>query len=363
MVSDEKVEKDFIELETLKDTIRSNVNFYCKFFLKAPKNSFIHLEFAQLSLGQPLETAASKSNGGEEDYTPCDENNIKLYSNFTRFGLNTLESYFHTKPSPLLRLCSTKMKNLTPPPQSPSPPSRLANNKRNSAAAYPPPPSQLDKSLVVAEFYEESIVNSSFSCYDAKNRICFLTSDIRSELNPSRPSLAAAALNLNAQLEDFHNQMAIELLANNLNKLYFEIKYYFYRIDQPPEVSVKSEAVAAGVTDWSTSSSAKKMYWKSLVKNRIGLDRNSIGNEMSRNSNAVEAENEQQQQHCDFKCFTGVLVNAELANSSIASQVKRICLDESLVCDGEVDCIFNGLDEFNCEAHYFVFKIKAHLAI
>lgn len=121
--NDDKIIKHYLELVKLRESLKSNLNFYCKFFLKAPRNYFIHLEFAQLSLGQPstpyresdkvsMKQKLRTNRNSNGSVTACDENNIKLYSNFTRWsGYSSLSKFFNDKPMPFIRFCPSAVKS------------------------------------------------------------------------------------------------------------------------------------------------------------------------------------------------------------------------------------------------------------
>jgi hypothetical protein len=302
-----------LEVLALNDLLRDNLNFYCNFFLRAPRNHFIHLEFNQLSL----------------EHSKCEQNNIRLYSNFTQTSLNSLESYYSKRPNPFIRLCSAAQAH--------------ANHHLDYAS---------DKNMVVAEFYEESIANSSFSCQNAQNRICFLTSDLKHELN--KPALTNKNEN-----DRFFNQLIIELQAKSYKKFYFEIRYFFYRLDSSSLSSLSTNSITYTNSEskWknflrkielTTNSREKNQYEDEKAELDINFESDSYSNRQA--SFLDEHDNFSTEQKCQFKCFNshseegddGDELNKKLFNTSY------VCLDESLVCDGDVQCIFNDADEANC---------------
>lgn len=263
-LSDEaKIQK---EINNLKSVLFDNLNFNCRFNINAPKNSFIHVEFSELYLPET-----------------CEHNSIRLYSNFSNSDYDSLslDGYFVSRPSPFIRLC---------------PPS----NKQESSFA------NLDdkkENMVVAEFFDESIANSSYSCFSSKNKICFLTSDLSNELNP---------LNTRLKHADFRNNLVVEIVADKLEKFYFEIKYHFYKIDFNADLR-------------------RLQLLDSFKRNSKQQDYEQYDSLQSDDDKILKNEN------CDFKCFTSKM------NGSLP-----ICLDETLVCDDEVNCVYNDLDEANC---------------
>ena len=93
----------------------------------------------------------------------------------------------------------------------------------------------------------------------------------------------------------FNNNFFIEIASESLDGFYFEIKYHFYSID-----------VASIFT-------------------KVTSEKSSFA--------------------CDFKCGA----------SNETSRNLTICLSKSLVCDKEVDCIYDNFDEQNCKLKFFRF--------
>lgn len=112
------------------------------------------------------------------------------------------------------------------------------------------------------------------------------------------------ALNLFSSITNhFHNDLEIEIKANNLEDLLYEIKYLFFRID---------------FTYSSDQFNGPKVSSK-FQKTRSGL----VGEEP-----------------CGFKCPSSISNN---------NRTVGICLDEQFLCDNEIDCIYTDADELNCK--------------
>ena len=96
------------EIQNLNYILLDNVNFACKFFISAPLNTFIHVQFAELMLP-----------------TTCQASHVKLYSSFSRNNSTNLAQWANlAQPNPaFLRLCSTT---------SPSPTTTNENGKKLS---------------------------------------------------------------------------------------------------------------------------------------------------------------------------------------------------------------------------------------
>jgi hypothetical protein len=253
-----------MDYEAFRKLLSNNLNFYCKFMLIAPLNHFIHIEFSELYIPQK-----------------CHENSIKFYSNYTEHTMKSRSWTHHDKldhqAQPLLRLCALSSSDYS---------------KQAYAAGIKFPHDAIHSgSMVIAEFYDESIINSSYSCFNSMSKICFMTNELESELNPFvQMNRVERQWNQSKKLVhqgNFFNNLILEILSNDLNNLHFEIKYHFFAID------------------YATSNKASSWQHK---KNE-----------------------------CTFKCYD--------ANQNAS---KRVCLDESLVCDGEIQCIYNDLDERNC---------------
>ncbi|CAF0913972.1 unnamed protein product [Brachionus calyciflorus] len=252
------------EIDNLKLVLFDNLNFNCRYNIKAPKNNYIHIEFADLRL--------SKN---------CDHNNIRLYSNFSLTNPNMdLSQIFLSRPAPFIRLCSSE--------------------------------TQQSENLIIAEFFEESISNSSFSCFNSKNRICFMTSELASDINPYKKKFKRT---------NFFNNLLIDIKSDDVKKFNFEIKYNFYSVNIP---SYKNDII-------------EKNY-KQQIHSEQHFD------SITLLDSKTEYENMFTNEKCEFKCYTiDDIDEYNLFNSSF-----KICIDESLVCDNEVHCVFNGLDEINC---------------
>ncbi|RNA36355.1 dorsal-ventral patterning tolloid 1, partial [Brachionus plicatilis] len=250
------------EIDNLKLVLFDNLNFHCKFNIIPPKNNFIHIEFADLFISGN-----------------CDHNNIKLYSNFSLIDQNLNFKYFYyNRPSPFIRLC--------------------ASNQPKS------------QNLIIAEFFEESIANSSFNCFNSKNKICFLTSEISHKLNPYKKKFKKT---------NFFNNLLIEIKSDKLKRFYFEIKYNFFSVNLP---TYRNDIIEKNYKE--QIAQASRHDSKHLIDNKI------IYETMYDNVD------------CDFKCYT--VEDAENKSNNVI----QMCIDSSLVCDDEVHCIYNGLDESNC---------------
>ena len=172
--------------------------------------------------------------------------------------------------------------------------------------------------MIVAQFYDDSIANSSFTCLDPQSKICFMTSELNDDLNlfkkvwplrvtSSRPG--SARPHGAGENEYFYNSLVVEIFSNRMHEIEFEIKYNFFKIDL---------AVSSIDTDQLSNSTKERLFSSS-------------------------------KRNCDFMCSKPSLA-AAADNSS--QTLLRICLDESLVCDGEPHCMFNNLDEINCEFRF-----------
>jgi hypothetical protein len=279
------------EREALRYILSHNLNFHCKFNIIAPKNNYIHIEFFDLHM----------ANG-------CDHNHIKLYSNFSKANKSLeMDEYFMNRPVPFIRLCSSPV-NL---------------NKYDKA------PDLKEQSMVVAEFFDESVAKSSFSCYNSKNKICFMTSELYNDLNPySKIEIVHNEgdwpyLNFTSDAFEFHNNLVIEILANNLDKFNFEVKYHFYKFDFHVSSTLNDNLRVI-------NNKAQHRDNKS-----VPFRLNDAESEKLKNSDKY---------NCDFRC------NYDSVNGSLSF---KVCIDESLVCDNEVDCIFSGYDELNCNLFLF----------
>lgn len=250
------------EIDSLKLVLFDNLNFDCKFNIVPPKNNFVHIEFTDLIL-----------------HGNCDHNSIKLYSNFSlKDEYLNIKYFYFNRPSPFIRLCASNQ--------------------------------QQNENLIIAEFFEESIANSSFNCFNSKNKICFLTSEISNKLNPSKKKFKRT---------NFFNNLLIEIKSDKLKLFHFEIKYNFFSINLP---TYRNDIIEKNYRE--QIEQASRQDSKHLI------DSKSVYESMYANTN------------CDFKCFT---LQDEQNKSS---KVIQMCIDSSLVCDDDVHCTHNGLDEANC---------------
>lgn len=264
------------EQESLNAILIENLNFNCKFNIRAPKNHFIHIEFSELLIPKS-----------------CEHNSIKMYSSFSHWNTtSSLENFFSVRPVPFMRLCPTN-EHL---------------NRKNTLET-----STESQNMVVAEFFEDSLANSSFSCLSSKNKICFLTNEIKNELNPFKFKTRSA--------KGFFNNLIIDIISDNLDKFYFEIKYHFYKIEFS-----------------GADSSARKLKSESSDVS----DTSDRGLFSGLKNDKYDS--------CDFKC--GV---ADSSSHTSQENDFHICLDESLVCDQEVHCIYSDFDEVNCKLFFFLF--------
>lgn len=161
------------------------------------------------------------------------------------------------------------------------------------------------QNMIVAQFFDESLANSSFTCVDPQSKICFLTSELNHDLNLFKKKHSWNIVGDDGG-EYFYNNLVVEVVSNRVYELEFEIKYNFFKVE-----------LAVSRLNSSTNHSTSEKLFSS-------------------------------KRNCDFKCFKPS--SAVGSNNRNRSVPLRICLDQSLVCDGEVHCIFNNLDEINCES-------------
>lgn len=197
--------------------------------------------------------------------------------------------------------------------------------------------------MIVAQFFDDSIANSSFTCLDPRSKICFLTSEINNELNlykrvqleqasSSLPSSQPRKSVYSHNSQYFYNTLVLDIVSSRLDEFDFEIKYNFFSID-----------MSMSTPDSSIQSSLSSVKFST----DLGLN-SSKSNEKLLSSS---------KRNCDFKCVRPLqLVHQKSPESPIyvASNnsmllTMTVCLDESLVCDGEIHCIFNNVDEINCK--------------
>lgn len=257
--------KHSAQLTQFQLAVTKNLNFNCKFHIKAPKNKFIYIEFNDFSLRNKQ----------------CHQNYIKLYSFYSRRNTSLLTNILETPQLPFISLCtSAESKNY---------------NKSYDKASN----STLRKNMVTAHFFKETNINQALTCYNTKNKVCFLSNELESDLNPF------TNLNSTNRLvkKDFYSEIVIDIMANELKNFYFDLKYHFFEIDFERII-------------FTSGGSAREAPSSFSFRQFMSQDK------------------------CGFRCpMTKMKTNLTL----------QICLDETLVCDNEVDCIFNESDEKNCK--------------
>lgn len=157
-----------------------------------------------------------------------------------------------------------------------------------------------DKNMITAFFTKEIYVNPTLSCYKSNNRVCFMTNELTNNLNPFSTH--------ELQSSHFYNDLVIEILANNLHDFYFEMKYHFFSINLENKKKISTSLKNGNTSQVRDLSSNSKAF-----KSHFSL----------------------------FKCPSAL----NNVNESI-----EIFLDENMECDNEIDCIYNGFDEFNCKS-------------
>ncbi len=165
--------------------------------------------------------------------------------------------------------------------------------------------------MVTAHFAKEANINQTLSCYNLNNKLCFMSNEIDNELNPF------TSLNFSSILakKNFHNEIIIDVMATELENFNFEIKYHFFEIDFDKTVFMNSKTKEIEIT-----SAASHFNFRRIVNS----------------------------DNCQFRCPLAKI------NSNISVQ---ICLDETLVCDNEVECILSDSDEINCKCFSVFFSI------
>lgn len=247
-------------LTQFDQAVLKNLNFQCKFHIKAPKNKFIYIEFKEFHLSKKQ----------------CNQNFIKLYSFYSKRTTNIMSSNFEQPQLPFISLCtadtnkSDQFKNQT--------------FKRN---------------MVTAHFFKEANINQALSCYNSKSKVCFMSNELENDLNPY------TSLNASNRLlkKEFFNEIVIDIMASELKYFYFELKYHFFEIDFDKIIFMEKSV--------SRELNANQFTFRRIVSN----------------------------DKCAFRCPMSKMYN----NISL-----QICLDETLICDNEVDCIFSESDELNC---------------
>lgn len=179
-----------------------------------------------------------------------------------------------------------------------------------------------------------------------------MTSEIKHDLNwltrgvENKPSTNAPITT--TYVDYFYNSLVIEVVSNRVLHVGFDIKYNFFKIEYDISLSPSSA---------SSSSSSSISNLTTISKQKLVFSK----------------------RNCDFKCFTGAneqqqpfaastvtSAQSALFNDSSsqtttltmssprrAATSMRVCIDESLVCDGEIHCMFNNFDEMNCKYRDF----------
>ena len=286
------------EILNLKLILEANLNFFCKFHIKAPKNKFIYIEFSEFSIGRK-----------------CTRNHIKLFSSYSKKNSehsSNLDSFFKGRPLPFISLCASSDSNTF---------NNLKNkfkksvslDKRNELMKS----SKISQNTVVAHFLRESNINPSLSCYSSKQKVCFMTNELEDSSNPFYAFSSRKKEHESSKINrEFQNELVVEILAFNLKKFYFDLRYHYYQVDfetltieNNPSLNSDQNKILFNV--------AQRQIYKNM-------------NEKSEN--------------CDFRCGTSL--------NETSSSV-QICLDETLICDNEIHCIFNESDEINCKFYFF----------
>ena len=252
-----EVREEDLDAKQLQLVLKNNLNFYCKFYIKPPRqNQFVYIELVEFVIGKS-----------------CDNNFIKLYSNYSETNASVSDS---AAASPFISLCNLNQVTTN-------------RTQRDQVKAVH------KSSMITAYFAKEAHVRPTLTCYKTKNKVCFMTNELENELNPfSRPR---------SKPHTFYNDLVVEILATDLREFYYEIRYHFFEIEQ------------ASQSKLSTATQSET----------IGLDF------------VLKSMNSQK---CSFKCPAG---------PNASSSLTEICLDEVLICDNEVDCIYNNADELNCK--------------
>jgi hypothetical protein len=295
------------EYESMKLLLQSNLNFHCIFHIKSPKNHFVHIEFNDLIM--PKE---------------CDRNSLRIYSNFSKFSQNAND--LARTHELLLRLCSSNEIEKKESSLSKRFWNESSNNvkyrqrsenvgslKEKSKNAL------LKKNAIIVEFTDESIANLTLRCSNSKYKLCLMSNELNNEYNPLRKS----SKSIMRKLFDFSNEITIEILAYEMREVYFDIKYFFYKLEyENLEIEVNS-------------------------KKRTNEDKNNL---TQHNSNSTETkllihssmlgiQHKRKTSTCEFKC------NSILNDFN---ETIKVCLDRSLLCDYQIQCIYSDEDEKNC---------------
>ncbi len=254
-VFDEVSIKTSSEYKQYVDMLRSNRNFHCRFRLEAPRNHFVYVEFVDFKIAKN-----------------CEQNSIKLYSKFSAV------KEFNKSDKPFIKFCNLDNVDLVDLPN------RIGH----------------DSGMITAFFGTETTVSPTLSCYKSNNKICFMTSEFENELNP---------FSVGPSEVGFFNEVVIEIEANSLDELFYQIRYHYFMIDFERVDNLESDLSVA----------SRKLGVKTRSDERFGQDATI---------------------QCDFKCPKAV---------SNSNRSVDICVSDIMVCDGEIDCIFNDADELNCK--------------
>ncbi len=158
--------------------------------------------------------------------------------------------------------------------------------------------------MVTAHFLKEANINQTLNCYTLKNKLCFMSNEIDNELNPyTLINFSNISIKKN-----FYNEIIIDVVATELKIFNFEIKYHFFEIDFDKTVLVN----LVSNTEIGITSATSHFNFRHIVSS----------------------------DNCQFRC--------PLAKINVNVSV-QICLDETLVCDNDAECILNDSDEINCK--------------
>ena len=269
--------------DLFQSVVSENLNFHCKFHLKAPKNKFIYIEF----------------NNFQFPNRECNSNYIRLNSYYSKKNASLSNKY----DIPMISLCR--------------------NNNNNNIEA-----NQSNRNMLTAHFTKESNINQALACYNLNNKVCFMTNELEDEMNPYT-SLSDRLISK----KEFFNELVVEIMANDIEKFNFEIKYHFFEIDFERIIFTNrvNNKLSSSLSPTSSSSSSSSSSSLNDMNYFIGNSR--INDQFSFRRIITNDK-------CQFRC------QLAKTNSNFTFQM---CLDETLVCDNEIDCIFNESDEFNCK--------------
>ena len=247
-----------------------NRNFHCEFHIRAPSNSFVHLEFYELRLSP----------------TNCDTNNIKLYSSFTELSTESNSvSTPNVKPTYLFTICG--------------------NN--SSLVSFSPDPEFYVPNSVGIKHVVDIAANAWYPCHpDKANPICLMTNKLKNRVNAS--SFDYSIMEGGAS---FYNDIVLNIDANDLTHFHFDIKYKFFKVE------VVADDLSSGSNKGDTN------IFPSQLTSFLSIYDKKEGD-------------------CVFKC------NSSERNDQNVSFIYCL-LDESLLCDGEIDCLIDFSDEVDCK--------------